>query len=446
MAQVFPFCAIRPAQHGDVSTRIAPPYDVIDAHAKQALLERDPYNIVAIDLPQVPAKDEGPHEIYEQAARTLEQWLGEGLLERASQPAMYAYRQSFRFQGHDYKRCGMACCVETVPFGPREGGGILPHEQTFGGPKADRLALMKATRTQLSCIFGLHQDEDGSATAILHEVMATRSPDMTATTDDGVYHEVWFVEDEATIGAYQRALEGEDIFVADGHHRYTTALNYLRELGDVPEDHPARRTMFVLVGMSDPGLAIGATHRVLGNMSGYAWDAFERASEGLLNITPTGEGPESLEDDMRVFASEQGEGVSVLGLIDMQSGSCFMATPVSADPLAERFPDKPEAWRTLDVAIVQHLIVDQICVPKLNAGEPVRWAFPHTVEEVMRIARGEETGAGGGEGFQPQLAVVVRPTPLEAVREISRAGELMPQKSTFFYPKLATGLFMYPLA
>src|SRR5690606_18674281 len=161
--------------------------------------------------------------------------------------------------GRSFQRSGMACTVEAVPFGPRAGGGILPHEETFSGPKEDRFALMKAARAQLSPIFGLFADEQGLATALLHRIMASRAPDQTATTPDSVKHEVWAVEDAATIKAYQDALAGQDVFIADGHHRYTTGLNYLKHLesqGPVPPEHPARRSMMVLVGMSDPGLVI----------------------------------------------------------------------------------------------------------------------------------------------------------------------------------------------
>ncbi len=444
MANVYPFRAITYVAKSDVSELIAPPYDVLDAAQKHELIGANEHNIVSIDLPYVPAKDEGSAEGYERSAELLKEWLEDGTLNRLDQPAMFAYRQSFEFAGNDYQRCGMACCVQTVPFGPREGGGILPHEHTFGGPKADRLALMKATKTQISPIFGLHPDEDGEATKLLHEIMDSRHPDQTGTTPDGVQHEVWFVQDAATIERYTTSLAGEDIFVADGHHRYNTALNYLNELGDVPHDRPARRTMFVLVGMNDPGLAIGETHRVLGGMATYSWGAFEAAAEPYLSITPAGGDPEALMDDMDALAEEMGDDANVLGLIDLESKDCFMATPVHPDPLEDDFPDKPLAWRQLDVALIQHLIVDKICKPNFNAGNDVKWAFPHTIEEVIRIADGDETGAGGGAGFA-QLAVIVRPTPLEAVKEISRAGELMPQKSTFFYPKLATGLFLNPL-
>lgn len=448
MPEVFAFNAVQfHGGGGDLSALVAPPYDVLDAEGKAALVAKNADNIVAIDLPHVPAKELGPPKAYQDAAARYRGALESGVLARRATPAMFAYRQSFEFAGKKYKRCGMACGLETRPFGAREGGGVLPHEQTFGGPKEDRMALMRATACQTSPIFGLHADEQGLATELVHRVMGERSPDATADLGDGVAHEVWAIDDDATIKAYRDALAGEDVFIADGHHRYTTALNYLRALeeqGEVAADHPARRTMFVLVGMSDPGLAIGPTHRVLGGMSGYSVDAFLDAAGGYFNSEAVDNDPRKF--DQQIASLAEREKRNVFGVYDFATGLCYAIWPASPDPLEDEFPDKPLAWRTLDVAIVQHLIVEQICQPELNGGEAVKWAFPHSIDEMLAIGRGQETGSAIQGGGKAQLGLVVRPTPLEAVREISRAGELMPQKSTFFYPKLATGLFLNPLA
>ena len=447
MPAVFPFRAVQ-FNHGtgDVSACIAPPYDVLDARAKAKLLEKNAANIVAVDLPHTPAKELGPPEAYANAAKTYKGWLEDGTLSVTERPSMFAYRQTFDFMGQRFQRSGMACAVETRPFGPREGGGILPHEQTFSGPKQDRFALMEASATQFSPIFGLHADEDGAATELIRSVMDSRPADMTADMGDGVLHEVWTIDDPATLNAYEKALEGEDVFIADGHHRYTTAINYLAKLEEagkeIGPDHPARRTMIVLVGMSDPGLAIGATHRVLGGMKDYDFAKLTGELDKYFTLDNVGAEPAQIEAHMEKRAASD---KNVLGLIDLATNQCLVLTLKDGDPLAEKFASKPEAWRKLDVALVQHLIVEKVCEPKFNGGEPVKWAFPHTVEEVMEIASGQETGAGGGAGFA-QVAVIVRPTPLQAVKEIGAANELMPQKSTFFYPKLATGLFINPLS
>jgi uncharacterized protein (DUF1015 family) len=444
MPQVFPFRAVQYSARPDLSTLVAPPYDVLDAAGKQRLLDKNTSNIVAIDLPHTPAKELGPPESYQKAADLYRAWLGEGVLKRNDQPAMFAYRQTTRSpNGETSQRCGMACCVETVPFGPRSGGGVLPHEETFSGPKEDRFALMKATMAQLSPIFGLHADERGRATRLVRQIMSTLPPDITADMGDGVLHEVWTLKEPMLIKQYQDALDGEDIFIADGHHRYNTALNYISHLqqqGTVGPDHPARRCMIVLVGMSDPGLIIWPTHRVLGGMKDYSLEAFQKAAAEELRVEP-------FSGDLPALGAALAKAPptkSVLGIYDFATKKALLAMPFQSDPLKERFPDKPAAWRTLDVAITQHLIVEKICQPKLNGGQPVKWAFPHTIKEVLDIGSGRETGAGGGRGFA-QIAVIVRPTPLQAVKDVSRANQLMPQKSTFFYPKLATGLFVNPL-
>lgn len=451
MPVVYPFRAVQYAealQPGtDLSALVAPPYDVLDAAAKGALLARSERNIVAVDLPHLPAKELGPPGAYAGAAATLGEWMARGVMRARGAPAIFVYREAFEFAGRRHARTGVACTLETVPFGPRGGGGVLPHEETFSGPKEDRMALMRATRTQLSPIFGLHQDARGAASALMARVAASRAADCRATTADGTLHEVWAVEDAGTIAAYAAALAGEDVFVADGHHRYNTALNYLAKLqegqGGVPPEHPARRCMFVLVSMNDPGTVIGPTHRVLGGMAGWSVEAFAAAAAGVMDLHEVKGGPAAVERELH--ARGAGAEANWLGLHDFASGRGFVARPTKADPLAGRFAGKPKAWRLLDVAVVQHLIVEEICQPKLNGGAPVQWAFPHSIAEVEAIGAGREMGSGGGKGFRPQVAVIVRPTPLEAVREVSRAGELMPQKSTFFYPKLATGLFVHPL-
>lgn len=459
MPEVHPFCAVQYAAAmtgpgADVSAVVAPPYDVLDVQGKGALEAKSERNVVVIDLPHIPAKDLGPPEAYRGAAVRLEEWLKDGTLVLRERPAMFCYRETFEFNGATRRRTGMVCTLDVRALGPAKDGkgGILPHEQTFSGPKEDRLALMKATKCQLSPIFGLHQDEKGVAAELLSRICDARQPDVTATTDDRTRHEVWVVEDAETIAAYREALAVEDVFIADGHHRYNTAVNYLRELekaGKVPADHPARRCMFVLVSMSDAGLVIGPTHRVVGGMGEYSFHAFAESTRGELFITALAErgeeGLRALPAAMEKGAKKSGK--NVLGLYDFASRCAYLATPVEPDPLAfdRRFAGMPRAWRTLDVALCQHLVVERFCQPLAGKKEPLKWAFPHSIGEVIDIGAGIERGSGGGKGFAPQLAVIVRPTPLESVREVSRANELMPQKSTFFLPKLATGLFLHPV-
>ncbi len=443
MPAVHPF---RPFQFpvADASALVAPPYDVLDGASKQRLLARGPDNIVAVDLPHTPAKELGPPEAYARAGERYRAMIARGTLTRPNAPALFAYRQTFRgLDGRPVQRRGVCACVDLAPFGPRAGGGILPHEETFSGPKQDRLALMRATSAQLSPVFGLHQDERGRASDWAAAVMARRGADLVATVEaagEAVRGESWRVDDPRDVRAFQDALAGEDVFIADGHHRYTTQLTYAEALG-APAGHPARRCMMVLVSMGDPGLAIWPTHRVLGGMAGYTLGALRAAASDAFRLEDVPGGLDALGP--RVESSP-----GALGLFDFATSMGLLARPIAADPLGARFADKPRSWRGLDVAIVQHALVEDICQARLNAGKPVTWAFPHTLDEVRAIGAGRETGAGGGGAFGAagaQLAVLLRPTPLAAVRDICRAGVLMPQKSTFFYPKLATGLWINPL-
>jgi uncharacterized protein (DUF1015 family) len=450
MPHVHPFRAVRYAtDQADISSLVAPPYDVLDADAKRALLARSDQNIVAVDLPHLPAKEAGPPEVYRAAAELFDRWLEQGVLRQEAQPLMAVYRQTWTQDGRTLHRTGMFCTLDLVPFGPRPHGGVLPHEQTFSGPRQDRLALMRATRAQLSPIFGLHPDAHARAARLLADLCSAQRPDLVATTPDQTRHELRLIRGQPLFDRYAGALLGEDVFIADGHHRYTTALSYLDALstaGAPPEGHPARRCMFVLVPMSDPGLVIWPTHRVLGGMAAYSLEALRNACRDRFTLRDVATGGDALQRlEAALAEAARGADRCVLGFYDFATATAMLATPVNPDPLAERFADKPRAWRTLDVAIVQHALVEAIAQPLFNAGQPVRWAFPHTIGEVDAIGRGHQGGSGGGAGFTPQLAVLVRPTPLEAVRTISREGLLMPQKSTFFYPKLATGLLMHLL-
>ena len=247
-------------------------------------------------------------------------------------------------------------------------------------------------------------------------------------------HDVWAVEDPAKIKPFTDLFDGSDIFIADGHHRYTTALNYRQQLiesqGKLPADHPANFCLFVLIAMQDPGMIVLPTHRVLGNMANYSLDAFTKASAGALTLTPFDGSLDALETALPTA------GRHAIGVYDSATGKSFIATTVSPDPLATTHAKMSAPWRQLDVAIVQHLYVESICQAKLTApGASVTWKFPHTVADAKRDAH--------TSGYQ--LALILQSTPLESVRLVSEAGELMPQKSTFFYPKLATGLVINPL-
>jgi len=437
MPKIAPIPAIvyPPPADGDLSTKVAPPYDVLDQQGKDALIQRDPHNIVVVDLPHLPPKTVGPDETYEQAGKTFHQWLEQGVLKKLDEPAIIVYQQTYTLDdGRTFQRRGIFANVAIQPFGPGpEGaGGIFPHEQTFGAPKEDRLKLMHTTQAQLSPIFGLFSDPDEQFVPILKRHIDAGPPACFATTDDGVKHEVWLITGDEDINEFAATLGDRDIFIADGHHRYTTALNYRDQLG---EDEALKGhgnwCLFVLVAMQDPGMIVLPTHRVLGEMSDFSLEMFIQAGEGKIKV-------EKYAGDLASIEAELPKhGPHAMGLYCPGNADqpLSILTTVDDDPLSDTHSDQSEAWRQLDVAVLQELVVRGICEPTFCGGGEVKWKFPHDVDELEQLVSGGDY----------QIGLVMQPTPLEGVRAVSEAGELMPPKSTFFYPKLATGLAMNPI-
>lgn len=446
MPRIAPIHAItfNPANGSDISALIAPPYDVLDEASKADLLSRSPHNIVSIDLPHLPAKTVGPESVYQQAGQRYRDWLGQSVFVQSKKPAIFAYQQTYQALGQTFERRGLIANLPVQPFGPgsQGQGGIFPHEQTFSGPKEDRFKLMKAAQTQFSPIFGLHSDPQNLVHALLTQVIEHGSIALTGTTrNDHVRHDLWEITDPKTIQNFAQALAGKDTFIADGHHRYTTALNYKQHLidtqGALPPDHPANFCMFVLIAMQDPGMIVLPTHRVLGQMPSFNFKTLLEASGGQLNITPFA-GRGSVDDLQRLEAALPTHGPHAMGLFcpNEEASPLSIVTTTQNDPLAATHAKQSKPWRQLDVAVLQHLIVEQICQPKLaQDGQPIAWKFPHTLAELHH-----DTHTSGY-----QAGFIIQPTPLESVRLVSQANELMPQKSTFFYPKLATGLVLNPL-
>lgn len=449
MAQIRPFNAIgftaaiqhRPgAETVDVSRLIAPPFDVQTEQTKAKLLAGDPHNISAIDLPYLPPKTVGPDEVYQQAGERFRQWIHDGILARRSSPALYPYRQTYTVNGRRFQRCGLFAAVATQPFGrsPDGRGGVWPHELTFKEGTIDRIKLMRTTQAQMSPVFGMYSDPASSVRDLLASLMAAQPPAFQGTSAlDGVLHETWIIDQPAEVARLTQAFDGSDIFIADGHHRYTTAVNYRQELidaqGSLPPDHPAHGCLFVLVAVEDPGMIVLPTHRVLGGMSQFRFADFVAASAGQLHIKPfAGKDLAALEKAL------PSAGPHAMGLYDPTDpvNPLHLAVTAQADPLAQLKPGQSEPWRLLDVAVLQHLVVEDICQPRFcGQEEKVSWKYPHTLEDFRLDCH--------RPGYQ--LGVLVQPTPLQSVLDVSRAGELMPQKSTFFYPKLATGLVIHPL-
>ncbi|MCL2647365.1 MAG: DUF1015 domain-containing protein [Phycisphaerales bacterium] len=457
MPAIAPLQAIRYPRQNQ-SSLVAPPYDVLSVADKSRLIGRDGHNIVAVDLPHIPPKEAGPDAAYEAAAHTLRMWRETGVLQQDEKPALYAYQQTYTAGNATYKRRGFFCRVRLEDFGGKGGGEgmIHPHEQTFSGPKEDRLKLMRATQANLSPVFGLYDDPRNDVTDLLFEAVGQRKPDATAELpamdEKGVItSDLWAVTDVAVIKDIQLMMADKDLYIADGHHRYTTSLNYRKELSaarGVPLHHndPANFALFVCVAMQDRGLIILPTHRVLAaeGLENFYFEKFCEVAEPFGEILETqfrGDNLVGLEREL----INGSFGPHAIGVYDPVENKAVIFKPVSTDPLAgflndPQLKDKSPAWRQLDVAILQHLVFDRIIAPHFSKKDVnMSWAFPHEAHEVAVLTR-----TGGGEQYR--VGFLLQPTPLTAVRDLCNANELMPQKSTFFYPKLATGLIINPLS
>ncbi len=413
MLEVTPFAAIRfdAARTGrDLSTLLAPPYDVLGEEDKRALLAENDRNIVAIDLPHVPPKSAGPPEVYERSATLLSDWLANGTLLREQSPALYLYHQSFQHAGESYTRRMFIARVRLQPFSE---GSVLPHEQTFGGPKEDRLALMKATKCQLSPIFGLYADPEDRVGSAFAET-ASRTPDAIGTLD-GVENRMWIATDRNAIDGVVSVMADKKAYIADGHHRYGTALMYRdflesRQGGSLPPEHPANYVMFVLASMDDPGCLILPYNRALANVELYA--VLEAWSAGTERSTPE-------EADLL--------------LCDERTKSETPLRFSKREILATLEPQQCEAWHKLDYAYLHRYLIDELLTTKLGGQKPtVRYV--KSAKDARAVAR-DESG----------VALLMNATPMAHLRAVSEAGGLMPQKSTYFHPKLATGLTLNPL-
>jgi uncharacterized protein (DUF1015 family) len=415
MAQVLPFDALHYnlAAVGSLGDVVAPPYDVIDATERRALVARSPFNVVELDLPEALGGDDP----YEHAAETLEEWTLQGILAQDREPSVWALSQDYVGpDGTARTRRAILARVRVDDYGP---GAIRPHERTQPGPKEDRLRLTRATRHNLSPIFSLHPGD-----AWRHvEASAAEPPWGEATDADGTTHRAWRITDAAVHEAIAAELADAELLIADGHHRYETARVYAEEIGG---DGPHRYTLMSLVSLDDPGLTVFATHRVL---TGLDEGRLEKLVAGL-------EERFDVEDVDEPGLDPEGEdGAGVFGYADA-TGARHRLRLRDPGALAESFPGRSEAYRTLDAAILEQLVFADVLGMSAEDVEAKRGL-------AYVKSTGEALGALGGEA---SAAFILRPTPIDQVRAVAEAGETMPPKSTYFFPKFLTGIAFNPLS
>lgn len=428
MAEVRGLHAIRYDQEqagAPLDALVAPPYDVIDDAMRAELVARSPRNIVEVDLPLPPAGDPSADR-YECAGATLRSWLEQGVMAAEDDQSIWPIEQTYT--GPDGKRRvrrGVLCRVRLAEYGD----GIRAHERTQPGPKRDRLLLTRATRTNLSPIFSLYEGDGW-------DVLASGiggAPWGVATDADGTETRAWRLEDEASIEAFSARLSSSELLIADGHHRYETALAYRDERAESDgEPGEADFVLMALVGLDDPGLTVFPTHRLLTEVAGDD-AARERLGSGIRELFDIEEVGEA---DLDPGAATGG--VGVFGYLD-----AYHRTPLrlalndaGRELVAERSQGLSEAYRDLDAAILETVVLRHL----LRMSED-----DIAAKKGLAYTPSAQDGVAMIESGSADAGFFLRPTPIESIRSVAAAGEAMPPKSTYFFPKLPTGIVLNPL-
>jgi uncharacterized protein (DUF1015 family) len=420
---------------GSLSNVVCPPYDVIDSKFQDQLYKKHPANFIRLELNREEPGDNDQNNRYTRAAKYLKNWRQEGVLTEESQPAIYVYHQVFTYAGQEYTRRGFMCRCRLVRFGQ---GNIYPHEETMSGPKQDRLLLTRATKANLSQIFGLYPDPANDAQNLLEDRIRGATP-IEATDHLGVVHRMWPMTDPAVISKLTGLMGPKPIFIADGHHRYETACNYRDELAaaagpgapGLPDNHPANFVLMVCIGMDDPGLIVLPTHRLFRGLP--AMDSGELAAKlgEAFTCRVAGEGTDLARTVWDTIETDGDQGTIGLFTEKDQRWTIARITEAGRRRMAEVAPEHSADWQELGVAVLHRLLIDTLLGAK---GHP-KPEYVHLVEEVEQ----------GGETGEFPLSALVMPATVDHIRRISEHGERMPAKSTYFYPKLLGGLVINPL-
>lgn len=437
MPEIRPFRALRydPATIADPSQVVAPPYDVIDETQRQRLLERHPANVVRLDYPGVERGDE-PEDRYRRAARTLATWRSDGTLHKDPHPSIYVYEQTYRVPGTDLTRTqrGFFGRLRLEAFGP--GSGVLPHERTLSGPREDRYKLLRATGVNTSPVVVLYDDPDRVGLPVL-EATTARSSDVDLVDEDGVRHRLWAVlADGEAIEAVAPLLDAVGhgpVTIADGHHRYETALRYRdeRRMSRSCEEDPAFDYLLTLfLEATDQALTVLPAHRILRGL-GPEGVASLLARLGELFEVRRGVDADDLRRTYEAIALAEG-GAGRFGLWTRSGGAMLVARRVAFEPY---LPRGGAALRALDVTLLG------VAIERLAGlgAEAVAGGAVGYAKSATAAIQAVDDAADGSDAV-----LLLEPTPVASISAVARDGDVMPQKSTYFYPKALTGLVINP--
>jgi uncharacterized protein (DUF1015 family) len=435
---------------GSLSDVIAPPYDVIDPALQDQLYKKHPANVVRLILNRDEPGDDEQSNRYTRAARFLRNWRREGVLFEEGQPAVYVYHQEFEERGQTFTRRGFMARVRLERIGE---GNIHPHEETHSGAKQDRFKLWKACRANLSQIFGLYPDPENTAQNILEAAIAGQTP-LVATDHLGVVHRVWPVTDINVINKVAAAMAGKPAYIADGHHRYETALNLRDDLAaemaargeTLSPEHSANFVLMMCVSMSDEGMLVLPTHRLFRGLPAMTAEELAAKLGDAFTTEPAGEGPERALTLWEEIEAEGEQGTFGLYTAKDDKWTLARITPAGRAQMAQVASDHCGDWQGLGVSILHRLLVDTLLdAPNLPAPKYVRALAEVPAGLREGDSKGRDLTGQEGSGGRFELAAQVMPATVEHIRAISNAGERMPAKSTYFYPKLLSGLVINPI-
>ena len=416
---------------GSLADVVAPPYDVIDPAMQEELYKKHPCNVIRLILNRIePGDDDEADNRYTRARRFYRNWQREGVLTTEADPAVYVYHQVFDHEGTSYTRRGFMARMRISRFGE---GTVFPHEETTPGPKLDRLMLTAVCQANLSQIFALYPDQEGAAQQVLEDAVVGGTP-VEAADHLGVIHRLWPMTDVGAISALTAAMGPKPVFVADGHHRYETACNYRDQVYDsgfLSPEHPANFVLVHFVAMEDPGMIVLPCHRLFPGAPEMTSDELAARLGECFTCNELGESPQAAHGAWEEIETRDDQGS--LGLYTRKDDRWQLASLTDAGRrrMAEAAQDHDEQWRGLGVSILHRLVVEEL----LDGAEWPKAKYVNLVDEV----------AGELAGGEYSLAALVMPATVEHIRQISLGGERMPSKSTYFYPKLLSGLVFNPL-
>ena len=425
MAEIKPFCAMRfnTEKAGDIGTLVCPPYDIISDKQREEYIKANPNNVIRLELP----KGENP---YETASETLTKWESEGILALDDKPAIYIYEEEFSAYGETKKIKGIICRVKIEEF---EKGVVLPHEFTLSKAKEDRFNLMKATDCNFSQIYSLYMDDENN-TAKRVDTLSNGTPNIELTDESGVTHRLWIITDTDELTAICSDFAKRKLYIADGHHRYETALNFrnhLRAEGKAKEGDGADYVMMMLVDMQNDGLVVFPTHRIVRDLESFDCNQLCEKSAKYFDITDC-DNITSAEDILRKYYDEGKKAFALY--CGGESYKLFVLKDIST--MDAKLPDLSSASRQLDVAVLHTLVLEEVLgIDKENMAKQINLTYTKSFDEAIEKVKSKEA----------QCSFILNPTRVTEIRDVAAADEKMPQKSTYFYPKLITGLVMNKL-